>query len=876
MSEPARKLFQFEDGNSIWFAIDKCVTSQDMLKGLISKNGGSITDAVINADFYLVSSWKHETQKTAEGVTAEGNVALDSPWVFESIMARRLLPWYPYQVQSLSPYQELSDEGRDLREMAICLGRYRPIVSEDSDIYRFLHMKFPHRTSLEFARLHRANEDQVNACALRLHSQFTRTFPLEEYFGGTSASSRVAYGPAGEKGSHTRNQSQTSVDMQSSIQSPVDLPSLTYSVQTVDTPSQASPRNFGRDSGNHDQTTERRISVTKTWDSAGNYADRLNHGQGGAGNLSSPTSMTTPQSSNRFHGHGREAPSEMEQPSQIAPKRGRPTSKKMKETTEVGSRKLNSGNVPPSPLTNDLPLQRKRMFTEFEVDTMIQWIMDHPPSETDDKRKYWANFAKNSSIGPKRLPGVWQRYYTLYLLPQLSQQKEMLDSVDAMPYHRRLSSNSEVGMDIQNTDQDRSRIAQKPPIASDADEDSDADENDEALHRVPARANPPNRFTETEVEEMLKWIQDHPISVDEDLRKYWEEFAEKSPIGSARKHWIWRGKYTRHIKPRMVRETGLAEQSQPPTGTTVVTHSEDADGDFNGSNDGGMAVAVTPTDQQRRISDPPSRHQTTTPFSGSADRSTQTMVADEAQTSSNNTSRSSVESTASTGEALAALSSLTAITDPASMRLDLQKISPIEWGDYFDRVHEAFALKCYEVSGLALDDISVWKHFTKIHPVVRQDPQFWLGRYKSQKKHLESIIASNSNVVAVLQDNQDNQDHLPSTIPAPVSHGPQSTLDTSAMYPNIPISTTPNIEMTVSTGAPHDSRASSIVQDQSLRTKETGHDNRPAVLETTQTSISPNRPDTNGPSIIFGPEAQVKHESTESDEIDYASMDIDD
>jgi hypothetical protein len=79
-------------------------------------------------------------------VTAEGGVAIESAWIWESVKLERLLPWYQYQLGGQEygdgdDRADLEDDARDLHELSVCLARHLPIVGSVEDIYKHLSMK---------------------------------------------------------------------------------------------------------------------------------------------------------------------------------------------------------------------------------------------------------------------------------------------------------------------------------------------------------------------------------------------------------------------------------------------------------------------------------------------------------------------------------------------------------------------------------------------------------------------------------------------------------------------------------------------------------------------------------------------------------------
>lgn len=100
-------------------------------------------DNITDADFCLLSSCRRETAEIASLVTAEGGVAIESSWIWESVNLKRLLPWYQYHLggDDRDDRPEVGDDVRDLHELSACLARHLPIVGSVDDIYRHLAMK---------------------------------------------------------------------------------------------------------------------------------------------------------------------------------------------------------------------------------------------------------------------------------------------------------------------------------------------------------------------------------------------------------------------------------------------------------------------------------------------------------------------------------------------------------------------------------------------------------------------------------------------------------------------------------------------------------------------------------------------------------------
>ncbi|KAG8811357.1 hypothetical protein FRC17_002510 [Serendipita sp. 399] len=723
-----------------------------MLEELIKDNGGSITKNEADADFCLVSSWKYETSKAAEKLAAGGSIVVDSPWV-----------------QSTSPFQKLSDESRDLREMALCLGRYRPIVDGAIHIYHFLHGKFPHRTSSQFALLHKEHRDKVDRCALHLASLHTQVFPQEEFFDDTRL-----------KASHTRKESQTSIGLPSSLQSPIDLPSLAHSVWTADSPYQASPRGSVIDSRrassiveNHDQRGDSRpASLKEIW--AQPTFEKSKSFQNTSSLAEVQTQLGQPTSDRRRKTSGADMGARA-----VVPE-GKPEGQR-RFALEYES--WNGETQPAYPEDTSAPAHRPRMFTQFEIDTMIQWTIDHPISEAEDKRAYWENFTKKCPIGPKRLSKTWARYYTKYLLPQLSQQKEILNSVESAN-DKNTHFQWDAGIDGENVGRDRSRIHRRASFNTTFPEEGDTDASNgdnDILSNVNVASNPQpssavvKRFTQAEVDEMLRWIKAHPIAKDEDLRKYWEEFAKKSDMGSNHKPHIWRAKYTRNIKPKLSGVLDPYDQKLSATSPPPIASHEQPDNESSDSDD--AETSSLPVVEERRIHTPQAlvRRTSSTPGEVTSTSSLQKPTSVVPRTSLQNppAPTPAIEAPRSTAEALTKLSALEAIADMESMQKELNKIGAVGWGDYFDHVHEAFALKCLGIAGLVLDSISIWERFIKLHPRLRQDAQFWLSRYRYRRKHLENLFASTPRSTSVpMNTNTPESDRH--------SHGPVANAGTNA------------------------------------------------------------------------------------------------
>lgn len=80
-------------------------------------------------------------------MTAEGGIAVESSWIWESAKLEKLLPWYQYHLgghgygEEKDDRTDLEDEVRDLHELSICLARHLPIVGSVENIYKHLSMK---------------------------------------------------------------------------------------------------------------------------------------------------------------------------------------------------------------------------------------------------------------------------------------------------------------------------------------------------------------------------------------------------------------------------------------------------------------------------------------------------------------------------------------------------------------------------------------------------------------------------------------------------------------------------------------------------------------------------------------------------------------
>lgn len=96
-------------------------------------------------------------QGIAEELGSEEKAAIQDYWIRDSIYARRLLPWYPYQVGTSTVFtgpEKVSStmsatelEERDVHEFVIISARYWPLFCME-ELYRYVSRKVDQTTYL--------------------------------------------------------------------------------------------------------------------------------------------------------------------------------------------------------------------------------------------------------------------------------------------------------------------------------------------------------------------------------------------------------------------------------------------------------------------------------------------------------------------------------------------------------------------------------------------------------------------------------------------------------------------------------------------------------------------------------------------------------
>lgn len=120
--DPERRLLQFEDGTSIWFAVHSgvediadlkrlihvCYAGQVLRKWMLTRtclkqeNGGEVVDAnsTAYADFFLMSACRSDAKQIIANAEEMGLVAIDESWLWKSNSLKQLHPWYSFQACS--------------------------------------------------------------------------------------------------------------------------------------------------------------------------------------------------------------------------------------------------------------------------------------------------------------------------------------------------------------------------------------------------------------------------------------------------------------------------------------------------------------------------------------------------------------------------------------------------------------------------------------------------------------------------------------------------------------------------------------------------------------------------------------------------------
>lgn len=184
--------FRLEEGDRLSIAVHEQVPQHNHIAAMIRASNGIVVEDALAAHFCILSLAIPDVDGLANELVSKSKLAVHDYWIRDSVDARRLLPWYPYEMApSTSPsndnisgrlrMSEEEIEARDIHEFVVIMARYGPLFSSE-DIYRHLIRKCPHRSVGSFEDLYAIHRIEIDSRISHIRSKLDASLaPNSDY-----------------------------------------------------------------------------------------------------------------------------------------------------------------------------------------------------------------------------------------------------------------------------------------------------------------------------------------------------------------------------------------------------------------------------------------------------------------------------------------------------------------------------------------------------------------------------------------------------------------------------------------------------------------------------------------------------------------------
>ncbi|KIM28095.1 hypothetical protein M408DRAFT_24110 [Serendipita vermifera MAFF 305830] len=186
------QLFQLEDGEPLSIAVHVQIPRHDLIAKMIHENNGIIVKEADLAHFVILSLSIPNVDAIASELVSIGKITVQDYWVRDSVEARRLLPWYPYEVTpsaSISSDVTLGGslmsadqiEERDLHELVVTNARYGWLLSSE-ELFRHLSRKCPHRSVSSFKNMYANRQHHIESKVSYIRNKLDVSLSFGSYY----------------------------------------------------------------------------------------------------------------------------------------------------------------------------------------------------------------------------------------------------------------------------------------------------------------------------------------------------------------------------------------------------------------------------------------------------------------------------------------------------------------------------------------------------------------------------------------------------------------------------------------------------------------------------------------------------------------------
>ncbi|KIM28071.1 hypothetical protein M408DRAFT_329719, partial [Serendipita vermifera MAFF 305830] len=513
-------LFQLEDGSSLTIAVHSDVPHHDRICEIIHANGGFVVEDASSADFCVISLATPHAGALAEELGLQEKVTVQDYWIRDSVYAKRLLPWYPYQIgpslssstgaeRVLSTMSPTELEERDTHEFVVTSARYWPLFSME-ELYRYVSRKCPHRTATAFKEIYAAHQPEIDSRVMYLRRRLENVLAFKSDF---TSRPRMSFGAPSK-----------SYPLQ------IQLPTSAVITPFMPTPTATS--------GSHADLPERlgsrgRLSVIAPQQEVPyeppNIGDEYMEGHG-------PANSSDRQVALRQRSTAGETMDVVMSDSARARRSGQQSGGETNGTTtptspEKGAQKAGAHNP--------------QLVSKEDKYELAKFLVAHPKGQLGFK-KHMVTFRKLSSRGRLRTVGSWQYIYREYG----NEIRKMMNKVEkGSGKNQETKGTSKV-------------VVRSPPNVS----RPPAKRRPTLFGKRHTRGGPDNPsrnlMTDQDKEELAYYLLDHPRDPDMSLPTYYARFDRQYKNGIHRTASAWASAVGRHKEDiharqrRILRERG--------------------------------------------------------------------------------------------------------------------------------------------------------------------------------------------------------------------------------------------------------------------------------------------------------------------------------